>query len=1336
MPNFNETADAPATTATPYNLGIGQTAQGTIATVGDHDWYKVDLVAGQTYTFAMVGTGSTALIDTYLRLYGADGVTQIAFNDDGLQNYNSTITYTAPASGTYYLDAAAYGSSTGQYGVAATLGTKASFDLDMIAGVIDTHQSWNTIRGTGVTVTYGFRDTYSGTLANFGHVGAAQQAAAQLALQFYSEVTGVTFQQVSPGGYTDNATILIGDYAANDGAGAFAYYPGTTDPTDPAGDVWLNTSVSTTSLPFGSYSMFAIMHELGHALGLSHPGLYNAALGVSITYAADAQFVQDSNQYSIMSYFGASATGGSQGGYSDSPMLADILALQQIYGANTTTRTGDTVYGFGSNAGALYDFAINTNPAITIWDAGGVDTLNASGFAQSQIITLVAGTFSSIGGLVSNVSIAVGATIDNAVGGSGNDSITGNLADNVLSGGAGTDTISGGAGNDTLDGGAGNDILDGGAGTDTAVYTGNRSQYSITSLGNGTFQIVDLRPGSPDGTDTATSIELFQFADRVYTTAELVPPVLSIAALSADKAEGDNGATPFTFTVTRTGDTSAASSATWQVNHGTTDAADFIGALSGTVSFAPGQTSQIITAGIAGDTTFESDETFTVSLSGATGATIGTASAGGVIRNDDTTNNTITDLNDGVGRTLSGTAAADTIYGLGGDDTLQGLAGNDTLYGGDGNDTLDGGLGADTMVGGDGNDIYIVDNAGDVVIETNANVATGGFDRVYSSINYTLPGNVELLALGGPATSGTGNALDNVLYGGNSNLALTLDGGAGDDQIYGSSVGGNTLIGGAGNDSLSALGGNNRLFGGDGSDTYTVTSATDQVIETNSEVATGGYDRVTASVDYTLGNNVELLALTGSATHGTGNALDNVLYGGSSALALTLDGGAGDDQITGSAVGGNTLIGGTGNDTLGARGGNNVLYGGDGDDLYSVDHTNDQIFEANTAGSGYDRVNATADYTLADNVEQLSLSGAANVGTGNSGNNILYGGASTHGVTLDGAGGDDQITGSAYDDTLIGGAGNDVLAGGAGTNTLAGGDGDDVYYVSSASDIVTETSAATGGFDVVYSSVSLASSWANVERVSLTGTASQVTGTAGDDQLYANNASGSVTLDGSAGNDTLLGSNYNDTLIGGAGNDFLDGGPGADTMTGGGGDDVYYIDNVGDAVNELAGGGFDLVYSSINLIAMPANVERVSIYDQATLATGGAGDDQLYANNALNGVTLDGGAGNDTLLGSSHDDVLIGGAGNDFIDLSFGGNDLIRLLAGSGSDYVSGFDADPAGGQDRIDLAGRGFTAASIGSGIVITTAGANTLIAIGTDTVTLAGVSSTNVDATDFKFT
>src|SRR6185436_16738250 len=78
----------------------------------------------------------------------------------------------------------------------------------------------------------------------------------------------------------------------NDGAGAFAYYPGSTASTAQAGDVWLNTSVSRVALPFASYSFEAILHETGHALGLSHPGLYNAAPGVTITYANNAQFVQ------------------------------------------------------------------------------------------------------------------------------------------------------------------------------------------------------------------------------------------------------------------------------------------------------------------------------------------------------------------------------------------------------------------------------------------------------------------------------------------------------------------------------------------------------------------------------------------------------------------------------------------------------------------------------------------------------------------------------------------------------------------------------------------------------------------------------------------------------------------------------------------------------------------------------------------------------------------------------------------------------------------------------------------------------------------------------------
>ena len=480
MPNVIETADAAANSSTTYTLGIGQTARGVVSAAGDHDFYRVNLVAGQTYTFALTGTGSNLLVDTYLRLYAANGTTQLAFNDDSLPNANSIITYTATTTGAYYLDAAAFsGTATGQYGLSATLGTRADFDLEMGAGVIDTHATWTATRGTGVVVTYGFRQspaTYTVTgsdITTFTQVSAQEQAAVQAMLAYYSEICGITFQQVNAGGFTDNASILIGNYNdATDGAGAFAYYPGPTASTNQAGDVWLNRdSISTTSLPLGSYSFLAIMHELGHALGLSHPGLYNAAPNVAITYANDAQFVEDSNMYSIMSYFAATNTGGPNA-RPDTPMLLDVLALQQIYGANMTTRTGNSVYGFGSNAGSVYDFAVNLAPVFTIWDAGGIDTIDASGFAMSQTINLNAGTFSSIGGLTNNISIAVGAVIENAVGGAGSDTIIGNNANDLLIGGGGNDIITGGTGADTIIGGSGADQLMGGLGSD-AIYFDN-----------------------------------------------------------------------------------------------------------------------------------------------------------------------------------------------------------------------------------------------------------------------------------------------------------------------------------------------------------------------------------------------------------------------------------------------------------------------------------------------------------------------------------------------------------------------------------------------------------------------------------------------------------------------------------------------------------------------------------------------------------------------------------------------------------------------------------------------------------------------------------------------
>jgi hypothetical protein len=139
LPNLVETTDAVASTSTTYSLGIGQTAQGNLSTGSDHDWWRVNLVAGQTYTFAEIGTGLNRVGgngDTYLRLRDSTG-SQITFNDDSGPGLSSSLTYTATSSGTYYLDAGSFGDSySGQYGLSASTGTRATFDEVMGAGAI------------------------------------------------------------------------------------------------------------------------------------------------------------------------------------------------------------------------------------------------------------------------------------------------------------------------------------------------------------------------------------------------------------------------------------------------------------------------------------------------------------------------------------------------------------------------------------------------------------------------------------------------------------------------------------------------------------------------------------------------------------------------------------------------------------------------------------------------------------------------------------------------------------------------------------------------------------------------------------------------------------------------------------------------------------------------------------------------------------------------------------------------------------------------------------------------------------------------------------------------
>lgn len=451
MPRYFELMDAAASTATAYTLGVGDTIQGRLGTLSDRDFYRLFIAEGETYTVSLVGTGADNLTDTYLRILANDGVSVIGTNDDALKGFNSRITFTASYSGYVYVSAESFANSyTGQYDLNISNSSRPSFEPSTGAGMIDADESWSSTPGTGATVTWAARRTGTpndaqGAPAPFSQFTGAQIAAVTQAMASIADVCGLTFQRLDDGdGFNDAASMLFGNYASTtDGAGAYAAYP-----LD--GDVWANTvDVSTANLDFGSYSYFALMHEIGHAVGLSHPGRYNAAPGVSITYAVDAQFREDSQQFTMMSYFDESATGGEFSGYTNAPMLLDILALQNIYGANMTTRVGDTIYGFSGTAGATFNFSAGAN-AFCIWDAGGVDTLNGAGDALSQTIDLREGGFSSMAGLTRNVSIAYGAFIENAVGGSGADILYGNDRANVLDGGGAADAMLGFGGDDTF----------------------------------------------------------------------------------------------------------------------------------------------------------------------------------------------------------------------------------------------------------------------------------------------------------------------------------------------------------------------------------------------------------------------------------------------------------------------------------------------------------------------------------------------------------------------------------------------------------------------------------------------------------------------------------------------------------------------------------------------------------------------------------------------------------------------------------------------------------------------------------------------------------------------
>ncbi|MFS3859951.1 M10 family metallopeptidase C-terminal domain-containing protein [Proteus mirabilis] len=221
----------------------------------------------------------------------------------------------------------------------------------------------------------------------------------------------------------------------------------------------------------GTYEYKVILHETGHALGLQHAWQY-------LEYK-DKNHVLASLKYSVMGYLLPKPEYADFGGlYPMTFMLLDILLLQHLYGENMTTRLENNIYGFHSNTGhAAYSLnSIEDKLVSCIWDSGGVDTLNFSLYTVNQIINLNEGSFSDIGGLRCNISIAYKTIIENAIGGKGHDTLIGNSANNELKGGDGDDALYGNMGDDYLYGDKGNDQLFGGDGDDTLVdYYGNNT---------------------------------------------------------------------------------------------------------------------------------------------------------------------------------------------------------------------------------------------------------------------------------------------------------------------------------------------------------------------------------------------------------------------------------------------------------------------------------------------------------------------------------------------------------------------------------------------------------------------------------------------------------------------------------------------------------------------------------------------------------------------------------------------------------------------------------------------------------------------------------------------
>ena len=558
----------------------------------------------------------------------------------------------------------------------------------------------------GGTVSYGFADGAAFTPAARSFIAAG--------LALWSDIANITFvpsgsgtPQIVFSTNTANTSQTTAQTTGAAGGSTLARTVAGLTTIDTSTPGWTNLdSFSVT----GGYGPHSVLHEIGHELGLSHAGDYNDGIEPSQQYNST-----DSEQWSIMSYFDPAVDSGapvgkdasqyavtgtkwgiSQDGYAQVPqtwMPLDILAAQRLYGvAVNTPLSGGQVFGFHCNVqGAtrqFFDFTENATPILTLWDKGGGNTLDLSGFAAAATVNLNPGTFSSADGLVNNIGIAYGTAIDGAVGGGSDDVFIANAGNDSIDGGGGSNSVdfqlagqvyfvSGG---NTVSWSGHSDSL---AHVGTLGFEGGASTVVATGSGG-----VQLAGGGNVAFLTGAAMQLGLGGGDTVVAQRGVDTIA--AAAGRNLIFGDSGS-QIQYVGSAAADTIVATAAT--IAGGAAGVAAF-GANHGALQYAGGSAPATVIGG---------DAAVSI-LGGAGGGLFGGGSAGG--NSFASGAGAMTVFGGGAGdRVTLANAAANVVVAGPGAEQVQavGATGGNALYAGSGNDTLAGGLGNDTLFAGTGN---------------------------------------------------------------------------------------------------------------------------------------------------------------------------------------------------------------------------------------------------------------------------------------------------------------------------------------------------------------------------------------------------------------------------------------------------------------------------------------------------------------------------------------------------------------------------------------------------------------------------------------------------------